>query len=176
MRKMTKKTLSKYLKQAPKSALEQEIKMLYDKFPIVKKYYEVAFSKDTTNTLDAYKQKIYKEYFPTRGYGKARNNVSRKIVMELKKIATSQKDVIELILYRVEMMLKFTKTYGDIDEAFYNSLARSFDEACKLTKKEKLESEFQIECSDLVDKASPFGWGIHDALLYSYKFYFGHKN
>ena len=36
-------------------------------------------------------------------------------------------------------MLKFTMTYGDIDEAFYNSLTRSFDEACKLTKKEKLE-------------------------------------
>ena len=173
MRKSAKTTLSKYLKQAPKTELEKEIKMLYDKFPIVKQYYQAAFSKDNTTILDEYKKKIYKEYFPTRGYGKARNNVSRKVITEFKKIATSKKDVIELILYRVEIMLKFTNTYGDIHEAFYNSMTRSFDEACKLTKKEHLEHEFQIECSDLIDKAYNFGWGVHDAMVYSYEFYFG---
>jgi len=173
MRKSTKKELSKYLKQSTKEELEKEVKNLYNKFKEVKQYYEIEFTTDTTNILENYKSKIYKEYFPAGRYGKARNNVSRKVVTDFKRIATFQKDVIELLLYRVEIMLKFTMTYGDIDEAFYNSLTRSFDEACKLTKKEKLESEFKIECSDLIDKASNFGWGVHDALTYSYEEHFG---
>lgn len=173
MRKSTKSELSKYLKQSTKAELEKEVKKLYDKFKEVKQYYEIEFSTDTTDILETYKQKIYKEYFPSGRYGKGRNNVSRKVVTDFKRISIFQKDVIELLLYRVEVMLKFTNTYGDIDEAFYNSLARSYDEACKLTKKEKLEAEFKIECSDLIDKASNFGWGVHDALTYSYEEHFG---
>ncbi len=173
MKKSTKKELTKYLKQATKAELEKEIKKLYDKFKDVKKYYEIEFTNDTTEIVNEYKATLRKEYFPSRGFGKARNNASRKVITDFKKIAVFQKDVIELLLYRAEVMLEFTNAYGDIDEAFYNSLTRSFDEACKLIGKEQLENDFRIYCKELMDQAYNFGWGCYDAMNYSYQQYIG---
>lgn len=173
MKKSTKKELTKYLKQATKTELEKEVKKLYDKFKEVKKYYKIEFTNDTTEIVNEYKAAIRKEYFPNRGFGKARSNVSRKVVTDFKKISIFQKDVIELLLYRTEVMLEFTNTYGDIDEAFYNSLTRSFDEACKLIRQEQLEGDFRIYCKELMRAAYNFGWGCYDAMNYSYEQYFG---
>lgn len=173
MKKSTKRELTKYLKQATKEELEKEVKKLYDKFKDVKKYYEIEFTDDTTALVENCKATLRKEYFPSRGYGKGRNNASRKVITDFKKIATFQKDVIVLLLYRVEMMLKYTNAYGDIDEAFYNSLTRSFDEACKLIQKEQLEKEFKVYCKELMEQANHFGWGVYDALDYSYQQYIG---
>jgi len=113
-----KKELNKYLSSLSEKELIKEVKKLYDKFGDVKKYYEMELGDNSEKILAEYKAKIKKEYFPTRGYGRARNSVSRKVVLDFKKIAIHQKDVVELLLYRVEMMLKFTNAYGDIDEPF----------------------------------------------------------
>ena len=113
MKKSTKTELNKFLKEMSKKDLENEVKKLYSKFKEVKKYYEIEFCEDTTEILNEYKQKMRKEYFPTRGFGKARNRESRKIVNDFKKISIFQKDVVELLLYRVETMIEFTNEYGD---------------------------------------------------------------
>jgi len=168
MKKSTKKELTKYLKQATKAELEKEIKMLYAKFKPVKKYYEIAFTNDTSAIIDEFKVKLRKEYFPNKGYGKARNTVSRKVIMDFKKISNNSKDTVVLLLYRTELMLEFTSTYGDIDEAFYNSLTRSFDEACRIIAAERLEEIFKNECERLLNEAYSLGWGVYDAMQYSY--------
>lgn len=171
MKKSTKKELSKFLKQATKAELEKEIKKLYDKFELVKQYYQLELAEDTTVIVDEFKAKLRKEYFPSRGYGRGRNSVSRKVVSDFKKIAVFKKDVIDLLLYRVEVMLEYTNAYGDIDEAFYNSLTRSFDEACKLIQKEQLKAAYKIYCEELINEARNFGWGCSDAMNYSYQQY-----
>jgi len=159
---MSKSNLKKHLKQLNKADLEKEILKMYDRFKEVKQYYELDLSGDTTKILEEYKKKMDKEYFPTRGFGKARSSVSRKIITDFKKISIFQKDVIELILHRVENMLNFTQSYGDIDEAFYTTMENSYQEACELICKEKLEEEFQPFCKELLDGTSDFGWGLHD--------------
>lgn len=172
MKKSIKTELNKFLKEMSKKDLENEVKKLYNKFKEVKKYYEVEFCEDTAEILNEYKQKIRKEYFPTRGFGKARNRESRKMVNDFKKISIFQKDVVELLLYRVETMIDFTNEYGDINEAFYNSLESSFEEACKLIKAEKLEKEYGEECRRLMNETYHFGWGLYDGMRYIYKTYF----
>lgn len=108
MAKSVKTELNKYLKDLSRPELEKEVKKLYSKFKEVKKYYEMEFCEDTTEILNEYKDKIKQEYFPKRGFGKARNSVSKKVISDFKKISIFQKDVIELLLYRVEMMIEFT--------------------------------------------------------------------
>ncbi len=166
-----KKELNKYLNSLTEKELIKEVKKLYDKFPDVKKYYEMELGDNSEKILAEYKAKIEKEYFPTRGHGRARNSVSKKVVQDFKKIAIHQKDVVELLLYRVEMMLKFTNAYGDIDEPFYNSLESSFHEACKMIAKERLTSYYKIYCEELVQSASNFGWGTHDSMSDDYHKY-----
>ena len=168
MGKSTKRELAKFLKQSSKAELEKEVKKLYDKFSEVKNYYEISLTTDTTKTVKAYKNKIYKEYFKRNGApGNGSSNASRKVITDFKKIATFPKDVIELLLYRVEVMLDFA-SYGDLNEAFYNSLTRSFDEACQLIANERLEETFKNDCERLMNEAYSVGWGVYGAMEYSY--------
>lgn len=169
MKKSTKSELNKYLKEMSKVELENEVKKIYSKFKEVKNYYEIEFSQDTTEILNKYKEKIKLEYFPKRGFGKARNRESRKVITEFKKISIFKKDVIELLLYRAEMMIEFSQQFGDIDEPFYNSLESSYEEACKLIKEEKLEKLFRTECRRLMNETYHFGWGIYTQLKYYYE-------
>ncbi|MBL4650403.1 MAG: hypothetical protein JKY03_11795, partial [Aureispira sp.] len=141
----------------------------------VKKYYQLELSGDSTEVVKEYKERIRKEYFPNRGYGAARSSVSRKVISDFKKISIHTKDVVILLLYRTEMMLEFTIAYGDIDEAFYNSLESSYEQACKLIKSETLQVEYQIYCQELVGKANNFGWGVYEGLEDSFEECFGEK-
>ncbi len=171
MRKSIKTALNKYLKEQSKADLEKEIKKLYTKFDLVKKHYEIELCDDTSAVLEEYKQRIKKEYFPSRGYGKARSSESRKVITEFKKISIFKKDLIELILCRVENMLEYTKAYGDINEAFYNSLESSYADACLLIQTEKLEKMFKARCKALLDETYSFGWGLHYGFTDSYNRY-----
>ena len=168
MAKSIKTELNKYLKELSKPELEKEIKKLYTKFKTVKEYYALELSEDTSAILGGYKQKLEQEYFPKRGYGKARNKESRKVITDFKKISIHKKDIVELLLYRVELMIKFITEYGDENESFYNSLNSSFAEACKLMKQENLEEIYRTKCKEIMDDAHDFGWGIYDGMENSY--------
>ena len=65
-------------------------------------------------------------------------------------------------------MIEFANTTGDKDEAFYNSLTRSFDEACRIIAAERLEEVFKTSCENLLNDAYSVGWGVYDAMQYSY--------
>ncbi len=168
-----KKEFTKYLKSLDEKGLYKELQKLYAKIPAVKKYYEMELSPNTDKIVAEYKKKLKKEYFPTRGYGQGRNSMSRKIVLDFKKIAVHPIDVIELWLYRTEMMVQFTMSYGDIDEAFYNSMATGFEAACKLMEKEKLQKHFEDRCHDIIYPLGEIGWGAYDELRYLYEQYGG---
>lgn len=168
-----KKELNKYLNSLSEKELIQELKKLYDKFEPIRQYYAMELSDDSEKVLAEFKARIKKEYFPNRGFGRASSKASRKVVTDFKKIAVHKKDVVDLLLYRTEMMIEFTAAYGDIDEAFYNSLSSGFAEACKLIKREKLETHFSVYCQELISQCYNFGWGVYDDLKGAYQEYLG---
>lgn len=159
-----KREFNKYLKTLTKKELVAELQKLYTKFDPVRQFYQLELSDNSEAVLAEFKAKINKEYFPLRGYGAGRSSVSRKVISEFKKISIHSKDVVELLLYRVERMLDFSIAYGDMEEAFYNSLVSSFSEACKLIKKEILESDYKEHCRKLIGLSNNLGWGVYDDL------------
>lgn len=171
-----KKDFNKYIKSLDEEGLTKELKTLYDKFPLIRKYYKTELSEDSSAVLAEYKAKLKKEYFPTRGYGKASSGNSRKVVTEFKKVSTHSSDLVELWLYRTEMMLEYTLAYGDIDEPFYNSLYTGFAEACKLIGKEALHKHYQDDCLKLVNMSEELGWGVYDDLYGEYMECFEGRN
>jgi len=168
-----KKEFTKYIKSLDEKGLYKELQKLYKKIPDVAKYYEVELSPNTDKIVAQYKKQLKNEYFPSRGYGKARNGISRRIVLNFKKISVHSADLIDLWLYRTEMMIKFTMAYGDIDEAFYNSLAIGFEAACKLIQQEQLEKHYAIYCKELIAPLYEIGWGVYDDCYTDYRNYFG---
>ena len=125
--------------------------------------------------MKEYKKKIDKELNPSRAFraGGPKASILRKIISDFKKIAVFQIDVIELILYRVELAIAFSDEFGDIDEPFYNSLENAFKDACKIIEKEKLFGHFAEQLRSVVDSTCDTGWGLHDGMSYIYEDYFG---
>jgi hypothetical protein len=92
---------------------------------------------------------------------------AKKAVNEFKKISTNEKLTIELMLYYVEMGIEFTNTYGDINEAFYNSVAAMYESVVSAINKQddsKICNNFKDRLKAVVEDTNGMGWGFHDEL------------
>lgn len=165
MAKINQRTLKLHLKQLSHEELLDEIAMLYDKFEPVKEFYQTRLSEGGGQAvLENYKDAIRREFFPSRGLPPARLSVARKAVSDFKKISDSPADLAELMLFYVKTGVQFTREYGDIDSAFYNSMEGMFDRAVKHIVKHGLQELFESDCHSIVNDAGGTGWGFQDTL------------
>jgi hypothetical protein len=167
----SKKELKKFLTELSKDELIKEVEKLYSRFSQVKTFYDVELSGDTSSLLETAKAKIKNEYFPARGFPKARSGEVKKIIDEFAKISIHPKDLIELYLFRFDMAVIFTNLYGDIDEPFYDSAYKAFAKALKLIEEHGHLEELKYRCWGIVNDLQPTGWGFSDAvneLYYTY--------
>ncbi len=155
--------LRDYLAGKSKDDLVEEVITLSKKMPSVQEYYSIQLGK-SEDVLNKFKKTIRQEFFPSKGIGNAKAGVVRKIISDFKKISTSDRDLIDLLVFHVEQGVEFTNEYGDIDENFYSSIESSFKSAMELIKKERLYQDFQTRCLEIVDETDGIGWGFHDCL------------
>ena len=168
-----KRIFIKFINTLDEQDLAKELQKLYTKFPEVKKYYEMELSPTTDKVVEQYKAKIKKGYFkPNGNFGRAKSSVSRKVIAEFKKIAIHQSDVVELWVYRTELMAKYVVERDYYSETFAGSLISSFETCCKMIVKERLESEFEPRCKEIVVLTHEL-WGLPDELQRVYEEYFG---
>jgi hypothetical protein len=167
-----KRIFIKFINTLDERDLAKELQKLYTKFPEVKKYYEMELSPTTDKVVEQYKAKIKKGYFKPNGFGRAKSSVSRKVIAEFKKIAIHQSDVVELWVYRTELMAKYVVERDYYSETFTGSLISSFETCCKMIIKERLESEFEPRCKEIVILTQEL-WGLPDELQRVYEAYFG---
>jgi hypothetical protein len=172
MAKITKLSLKKHLDELDKKELVEEVLKLYAKFSQVKEFYQMELSEDTKAFVEGYKKKIRAIYFPARGYRHPRASAIRRIISKFKKVAVFDYDIVDLLLYRVENGIAYSKTFGGIDEAFYTSIESSYDEALKLIARSNLFAEFKGRCQQIVADAQYTGWGFHNHLSDTYAEYF----
>jgi hypothetical protein len=76
------------------------------------------------------------------------------------------------MVFYVEIGVKYTDYYGDIDEAFYTSMESMYQRAVKFIIGESLGGEFQERCRKIVENTVNMGWGFHDGLADTYYEYF----
>lgn len=114
-----------------------------------------------------YREIIEEQFSPRRGYPELELRVARKAVTDFKKAAKNPIAVIDLMLYYVEQGVKCTKTYGDIDEPFYNSHISMFLSAVKLINEVSdpaVTERFRPRAQKIVHDTDGMGWGFHDDL------------
>jgi hypothetical protein len=170
---LTKTALHKHLKELSEAEKTKLILDLFSKYEVVKKHFQMELATDTTEIVQAYKDKIRKHYFPARGFGDHRSGPVRKLVSEFRKISVFDYDLIDLIFYRVEQAIEFTNAYGDIDPAFYESAEGAYDDALKLIEKNGLHDKFRDRCRQIVLDTENMGWGFYDQLYDLYTNTFG---
>jgi len=173
MKNVSPQHLKQYLTQLPPAQLVDDIVDLYKKFSAVKDYYQNRMTPAAgQHLLEKYKAMIQNEFFPKRGFGKLRLGVARKAITEYQKVSDSIPDLAELMLFYVEMGVQFTKTYGDINGPFYDSMETMYKRAAEFVTKHNLKEQFSFRFEQIVRKTSGMGWGFHDYLSQVYWKYF----
>lgn len=166
-------SLKRYLKHVSREQLADEISDLFTKFESVRDYYHTKLLPEgETTVIEKYKDIIKNEFFPARGFGKARLSVAKKAVSNYKIVCRTKTSLADIMLYYVENGVEYTSTYGDIDEAFYYSLESMYKRAVELIVENELQEGFQERCQEIVDSAANIGWGFYDALGDMYDAYF----
>jgi len=160
--------LKSYLMTLEQKALVKEVTDLFQKFPVVKDYYEAKLGLDGTTVLEKYKAIVTKEFFPERGFGKMRLSVARKAVNDFKKLSNNPVEITDIMLHYVEQGVRFTGEYGDIDEPFYNSMEGMYGDALQFIFKHGLTDSFRDRCEEIIEDATE-GWGFRDGLRSLYE-------
>lgn len=112
-----------------------------------------------------YRKTIKQVFNPDRGFPSLALRSARKALNDFRKANASPEAVVDMMLYYVEQGVDCTLSYGDINEAFYNSLEGVFEDAIALIKKTgnpKMIEEFRPRVKQIVANTSGIGWGYHD--------------
>jgi len=159
------------LKKLDNEALIMLISEFYKKYEPVKEFLDFYTNPNEEKIISNYKRKIKEGFYPKRGY-KLELSISRKAINEFKKLNTSKKSLVDLLLYFVECGVELTNEFGDIDENFYTSIENTFKIALKLMEDENILLLFKDRAFGVVTNTKDIGWGFHDYLgdLY-YEYY-----
>ena len=101
MKEISLKNLKEYLKQRSNEELINEISGLFTKFEYVKDYYQAKLGQNDAQVLQKYKDIIEDEFFPTRGFGKARLSVARKAISDYQKMSPSSEGLADIMIFFV---------------------------------------------------------------------------
>jgi hypothetical protein len=166
-------SLKQYLKTRSHEELVTDISELFKKFELVKAYYQIKlYPEDETAVISKYKKIIENEFFPSRGYGKAKLAVAKKAITDYKRVSENPVNIADIMIFYVEQGVKFTKAYGDIDENFYISMENMYEKGIDWIIKYKLQNIFRERCQQIVKDTNGMGWGFHDGLKGIYSKFF----
>ena len=116
--------------------------------------------------VEKYRRTIVEQFYPQRGFGKLKLAEARKAIRDYRKATGDVTGTIDLMLTYVENGTQFTHDFGDVNEAYYNSLESVLGEMTKILLKEQpaLYPQFRERIQALAAHADHIGWGYGDAL------------
>ena len=171
--KITSSQVRKHLNDFSKEEVIEEVLELFQTFSQVREWYQSTFSEDGNAELcEKYKKIIQNEFFPERGFGKARLSVARGAVTDFKKISTNIHCIADIMVHYVEIGVAFTREYGDIDEPFYSSMESMYNSAALFVTEHNIGQQYHSRFEKMVTDTSDMGWGFHDCLAEMYQKYF----
>lgn len=156
--------IKKELKKLGRDKLIDLIVDLYKKNKSVKEFLDFYVNPNEKDLFEKYRDKIFEAFYPKRGY-KYSLKAGKQAISDFKKFGTSTELLADLMLFYVETGVKFTNDYGDINEAFYKSLATTFVDSLTLMNKENLLDKFEDRVEKIVDDTNGIGWGFHDYVV-----------
>ena len=167
--------IKKELKQFDKNRLIELIAELYKKNKSVKEYFDFFINPNEKELFQKYRDKVFEAFYPKRGY-ELKLKDGKHAISEFKKLEPSLELIADPMLFYVECGVKFTNDFGDIDEAFYSSLAKMYLQALTLMHKENLLDKFQTRALKIVDDTKDIGWGFHDYLIQIHYDFYSYDN
>jgi hypothetical protein len=156
--------IKKELKKFDKDKLINIIADLYKTNKSIKEFFDFYVNPNERQLFNKYRDKVFEAFYPRRGFNYKLKD-GKQAISDFKKLGPSADLLADLRLFYVETGVKFTNDFGDINEAFYKSLATTFVDALTLMEKENLLDKFEERVGKIIDETSGIGWGFHDYLV-----------
>ncbi|GAA0361911.1 DUF6155 family protein [Bacillus horti] len=121
--------------------------------------------------VDASKERIYKEFYPTRGFPKLRVSKIEQVLSEIKTIGKGTIWPFELRVYFCEVAVQYIHEQADIFEDMGDCFTETYEEVVQILNKEKkpdLYEKYKDRLKAIVHTPGCECWGIHDSLEGSY--------
>ncbi len=155
---MSKRQLKKYLAEVPKLALEEQLIDLYQRFPVVKEYYDFVFNPKEDKLLQEAKTKISNEYFPLRRKRpKARRSVAQKYIKHFQKLGMEPNLIADLMLYNLEIAQTYSMN-RNLPDSFFKSMLNSFDQAVHFVSVHGLLADFRQRIAQFYTTVQDENW------------------
>lgn len=155
---MSKRALKKYLAELPKTDLEEQMMDLYQRFPVVKEYYDFVFNPKEEKLVQQAKAKISNEYFPLkRRRPKARRSTAQKFIKHFIKLGVDPHLIADLMLFNLEVAQTFEEE-KNVPDSFYKSMLNSFVEAVQFISLNGLIAEFKERLAKTYTNTQERNW------------------
>ncbi len=159
---MSKIALKKYLAGLKKKDLEFQILDLYGRFPVVKTYYDFVFNPKEEKLIQEAKRRIVNEYFPLkRKRAKARRSVAQKYIKHFTTLGMDPFLLGEFMIFNLETAQRYSKNQK-VNEGFYKSMLRSFQEAMHHLVIHSLVNDFKERILSFYRGAEEQEWYFQD--------------
>ena len=159
--------LIKILDEMTEEELKQEILKLYNKLPQVKDFYnqDLMTEEERQEALNKYKQKIYHEFWRSKESpkGMINNTTIKTTIADYEKICLFPYDLIDLLIYRVEITTDYAEHFGGMSGSNYNASITTFKKAIKLMREHNYLTYFESRCKKIF-KATNLDNGYTDQL------------
>ncbi|MGK7391907.1 MAG: DUF6155 family protein [Candidatus Cyclobacteriaceae bacterium M2_1C_046] len=155
------KEIKKELNNLAKKELIDIIAGLYKSHKRVKEYLDFYVNPDEEAFYEEYREKILEAFYPKRGKG-YNLKTAKNAIADFKKLGTSKDLVADLLLFYVETGISFTREFGDINESFYISMAKTYEQALKLLKNENILNNFAGRATAILKNSEGTGWGLYE--------------
>ncbi|WP_310381117.1 DUF6155 family protein [Flavobacterium sp.] len=145
---MSKRDLKKYLSELDKNQLEEQVIDLYEKFSVVKTFYDFVFNPKEESLLKECKIKISNEYFPQKTSGrnskpKMRRSVAQKYIKHFILLGVDPFIIADVMLYNIEIAQTFSADRIVKQQLFYKSIFNSFEQAVVFLISNGIVNEFK---------------------------------
>ena len=150
------------MESLPKSALEEQVIDLYERFAPVKTYYDFVFNPKEDKLIQDAKTRISNEYFPVkRRRPKARRSVAQKFIKQFRTLGMAPYLVADLMLFNLEIAQTFARE-RNVPEAFYKSMLNSFAEVCQYLSQEGLLLDYRDRILKVYNEVGEQQWPLQE--------------
>lgn len=158
MPSLSTRQLTQRLEQLEKEELVKEILKICTRFREAKQYCQMEFgdAPHQEALLTAFKEKIFKHFFPERRSRRHRARTSRlrKITGDFKRIAVFPHHLADVLLYWPEQAVQYLNQRGYVKDTFFPPTVTAFEEACRLIADNELHDYFRSRIEHLLHTAA----------------------
>lgn len=159
---MSKRALKKYLEGLKKPDLEEQMIDLYERFPVVKQYYDFVFNPKEDKWVQEAKVKISNEYFPVkRKKPRARRSVAQKYIKQFLTLGMAPHLIADVMLYNMEIAQSFSRE-RNVPDSFYKSMLNSFTQLIQHISLYELLPEFKERILKVYDTVLEQEWSYSE--------------